>query len=165
MPHSLTDKAALRKERVSHILLHNLFFELSELLGYSPEYIQENYLDNLETLIESWREQGFIEIYEEPEDRAYLRAKPSSLSPNSSPYYIGVYHARVVDGENDPLVTIVFEKTDIEGQTVKVASIRFMVDHDSMFGHRKDKWDPSKMKIVRRRIGDLLNKGGVPLDL
>lgn len=151
----------LKRYDVSDVYIHDLFFDLSAELGYVLD-IAEDYIDDLEALVALWTEQGFIEIYDKTEDRQYGRVKDSNSVPGSTPWYIGLYHARLLpSGENDPLVVIVLEEADGN----HVISLRFMLDHDDMFGDRSAKRDPRRMKYIRQNIDNLIRRGHVSSDV
>lgn len=153
----------IERVHVNKVGLHALFFEISEELGYSLERIEEqNYLTALENLITLWEEQGYIEVYSEKRDRQYGRIKCSDSAPNSVPWYIDLHHARLLrTGENDPLVTVVFEKFDEFGEPCAIASLRFLTNHDLMFGEDdpKIKSNAAYMKEIRKRIDALIQEG------
>jgi hypothetical protein len=149
---------SVKKQHISWAEIHELFVDISDEFGYTAE----RYEDELTELISQWEEQGYVEIYENPQDRQYGRAKDSSLAQGASPYYIGLFHVRVVDGDNDPLAVLVFDdRIDDEGNEVKVASLRFMLDHDDMFGSKdnSEKFDQQFMKALRKRIDDFVQQG------
>lgn len=152
--------ASVVRHDISAVFLHDLFFEISDALGYTYD-VAESYLEDIENLIALWTQQGFIEVYEDNADRQYGRAKNSNSAPNSSPWYIGVYHARLLQtGENDPLVVIVFESHTEDGEVTTVASLRFMLDHDDMFGATgRTKFDLSMMRAIRMRIDEFIQRG------
>lgn len=160
MPQPPAANPPVVRHDVAAVFLHDLFFEISADLGYTLD-IAETYLEDIEALIALWTEQGFIEVYTDNADRQYGRAKDSNSVPNSSPWYIGVYHARLLrSGENDPLVVIVFEKRDENGEESTVASLRFMLDHDDMFGAPgRTKFDLKAMKAIRQRIDSFIQRG------
>ena len=141
------------RKLISWAEIHELFVDISDEFGFTTE----EYEDELADLITLWTQQGFVEIYQEPSDKIYGRAKDSSLAQGASPYYIGLFHVRVVNGQNDPLVILVFD--EIEGETV--ASLRFMVDHDDLFGSVKgnEKFNPEFMRQLRQRIDNFVKKG------
>lgn len=153
----------IKRVHVTKVGLHALFFEISEELGYSLELIDEqNYLTALEDLITLWETQGYIEVYSERQDRQYGRIKCSDSAPNSVPWYIDLHHARLLNtGENDPLVTVVFEELDEFGEPSAIASLRFLTNHDLMFGEEnpKIKSNTAYMKEIRRRIDALIQEG------
>lgn len=100
----------VQRQEISEVFLHDLFFEISESIGYTYDIVEE-YFQDIEALVELWSNQGFIEIYTADADRQYGRAKDTNSTPNSSPWYTGLYHARLLKtGEHDPLVVIVFGK-------------------------------------------------------
>lgn len=152
--------ASVVRHDISAVFLHDLFFEISDVLGYTYD-VAESYLEDIENLIDFWTQQGFIEVYTDNADRQYGRAKDSNSTPNSSPWYIGLYHARLLKtGENDPLVVIVFENHTEDGEVTTVASLRFMLDHDDMFGATHlEKFDIPTMRAIRQRIDSFIQRG------
>ncbi|MGP5513688.1 hypothetical protein [Pseudomonas helleri] len=150
----------VKRQTISGVYLHDLFFEISEAIGYTFE-IADTYREDLKALVSLWTEQGFIEIYSENSDRAYGRVKDSNSAQNSSPWYIGLYHARLLaTGEDDPLIVIVFETLDEDEQPTVVASLRFMLDHDDMFGAKgREKFNVETMRAIRRRIDGFIKRG------
>jgi hypothetical protein len=158
-----TTNSSVIKKPVAGVYLSDLFFEVSDEIGYDYD-TAESYLDHLESLIDLWSKQGFIEVYSERADRKWGRIKDSDSVPGSTPWYMGLYHARLVDNdEHDPLVVVVFEKQDDQGKVVHVASIRFMLDHADMFGTAKEKFSPERMKQLRRRIDEFVQRAARPL--
>lgn len=103
-------------------------------MGFTEQDI-DKHSTNLAELIALWQQQEFVEVYVENKDRLFGRAKDSSLAYGASPYYIGLYHARLSYEENDPLVVLTFNYEDNPEQTT--VSVRFMVDHDTLFGTKK----------------------------
>ncbi|PTU79913.1 hypothetical protein DBO86_06200 [Pseudomonas indoloxydans] len=152
----------VKKQPIAGVYLHDLFYEISEEIGYTYD-VAGSYIDHLTDLIDLWSQQGFIEIYSETADRSWGRIKDSNSVPGSTPWYTGLYHARLVkNGENDPLVVVVFEEQDEGGKVHHVASIRFMLDHSDMFGEGGEKFSTDKMKQIRRRIDDFIMRAGRP---
>lgn len=161
MPASPTDKS-VTKQPITGVYLHDLFFEISDEIGYDYD-VAESYLEHLAALIDHWTKQGFIEIYSETVDRKWGRIKDSNSVAGSTPWYTGLYHARIVDNrDNDPLVVVVFEEQSEDGKVNHVASIRFMLDHSDMFGAGGEKFSVEKMKQIRRRIDAFIQRGGGP---
>ena len=152
----------VKSQKISGVSIHDLFFEISAAIGYTYE-IAETYLDDIEALVALWTKQGFIEVYAENADRQYGRVKDSNSAPNSSPWYIGLYHARLLpSGDNDPLVVIVFDKLDEEnGEVSVVATLRFMLNHDHMFGVEgsREKFNIDAMRVIRKRIDGYIQQG------
>ena len=102
----------------------------------------------------------FVEIHHlftQNKDRLFGRAKDSSLAYGASPYYIGLYHARLTYKENDPLVVLTFNYEDNPEQTT--VSVRFMADHDILFGSKEEKFIQQRMKDIRKRIDDFIQLG------
>ncbi|PKF35500.1 hypothetical protein [Acinetobacter proteolyticus] len=154
-------KPKVERKYISKVGLHDLFYELSEELGYEVEEIEDNYLDALANLIELWTKQGYIEVYVDSKDRKYGRCKPSDEKQNSVPWYIGVHHARLLSTmEDDPLIVIIFEELDENGEPNTIASLRFLANHDLMFGEKgRDKYNPAKLKALRMHIDSLIQEG------
>ena len=151
----------VERREISEVFLHDLFFEISDAIGYTYD-ISETYLEDIEALIELWTDQGFIEIYTENVDRKYGRVKDTNSTPNSSPWYIGLYHARLLEtNESDPLIVIVFEEITTDGEINTVASLRFMLDHDDMFGPQdgRTKFNSARMTEIRKKIDRFIQQG------
>jgi len=151
----------IERKYIKDVGLHTLFYEISEAIGYNVEIIEEDYLEDLEKLIDLWSTQGYIEVYKDNRDRKYGRAKPSDLVNNSVPWYIGMHHARLLKtGENDPLIVIIFEEIDEDGQMNTIASLRFMADHDDLFGPLgRTKYNEAQMKVIRTEIDGYIQQG------
>ncbi|MEQ1190178.1 MULTISPECIES: hypothetical protein [Acinetobacter] len=146
----------LERKYITHVELHDLFFVISQSIGFSEEDI-EDYEDDIFAMIEIWRVQGFIDIYIRDEDKRFGRAKNMASVRNSAPYYLNLFHARVVKGDNDPLLVITFESTDQlhpDGHEMHVASIRFLAIHDDLFGEEgsKAKFNDAAMRQIRKTI-------------
>ena len=146
----------LERKHIKFVEIHHLFTEISLALGFTEQDI-EQHSANLAELIALWQQQQFVEIYIENQDRLFGRAKDSSLSYGASPYYIGLYHARLSYNENDPLVVLTFDYEDNPQQTS--VSIRFMVDHDTLFGTKEEKYIQQRMKEIRKRIDKFIQLG------
>lgn len=64
----------LERKYITHAELDDLFFVISQHIGFTIEDI-EDYEEDIFNLIELWREQGYIDIYIEDSDRRYGRIK------------------------------------------------------------------------------------------
>ncbi|HEK2899164.1 TPA: hypothetical protein ACKRMM_006091 [Pseudomonas aeruginosa] len=152
------DKSVL-KRKISWAEIHELFIDISDNFGYTAE----NYTDELTDLIQLWIEQGYVEIYTKDEDRRYGRVKDSSLGQGAIPLYLGLFHARLIDGDNDPLVVLVFEEriNHKNKEISRIASLRFMLDHDDIFGSHEsgEKYNSHLMKALRKRVDDFIQQG------
>lgn len=69
-------------------------------------------------------------------------------------YYIGLYHARISYTDNDPLVILTFEYEDNPDETA--VSVRFMIDHDTLFGTKSEKFIQQRMKAIRQCIDEFI---------
>lgn len=146
----------LERKHIKFVEIHHLFTEISLALGFSEDDILQ-YQDNLVDLISLWNTQKFVEVYAENKDRIFGRAKDSSLAYGASPYYIGLYHVRLDYSENDPLIVITFDQED--GSDEDIVSIRFMIDHDTLFGTAAEKYIQQRMKAIRKRIDNFIQMG------
>lgn len=152
---------AIEKVRIARVGLHELFFDISLEIGFSLEQI-EDFETEIVQLVEHWRKQGFIEVYKVDKDRRYTRVKHMADVRGSVPHYLGLYHARVLKHENDPLVVLTFDEEERNGQMVTVASLRFMAIHNDLFGpynDRNTKFNPDKMRAIRRKIDEYRKRG------
>lgn len=143
---------------VSWTEVHELFVEISDYFGYTVE----DYEDNLTSLISLWNTQEYLDVYQEKWDFQYGKIKDSSKALGAVPHYLGLFHARVLQNESDPLVVIVFEdRANEDGAIEKVASLRFMIHHDDIFGERGtgQKKDPEFMRSLRKRVDSFIQKG------
>ncbi|NBI13166.1 hypothetical protein GVX81_05985 [[Haemophilus] felis] len=147
----------IEKIVITEAKIHALFVEISKELGFSDDDIL-HHSANIADLIEMWTEQKFIEVYKENIDRVFGRIKDSSLAKGAVPYYLGIYHARVdKNNENDPLIVLTFrsERED------NIAEIRFMATHDILFGTVSDKLFQQRMKAIRQKIDELVQRGNI----
>lgn len=141
------------KRIVIKATINSTFQAISDFFGYDAS----QYTSEIATLLQLWNDQGFVEIYQTSQDKAYGFVKDSSENNkgNISPYYIGLYHARLIDGDNDPLIVVKFHETS-EGELV---DMRFMIHHDDLFGTRDVKRDSSKLRSMWLEIDAKINEG------
>ena len=137
----------------SDVKISNRYKTISKKFGYEPDEYIEDLLDFVSIL----KEQKYIEIYENKIEKAYGRAKDSNSKPGSTPWYIDLYHDRVVKNENDPLVVLEFEEQE-DGQ-LPVLVVKFLVHHDDIFGTRAQKNNRQVMSGVRRAIDAYRRQG------
>lgn len=145
---------------IAGVEIHYLYPTISQLIGYTPDQIH-SYRSDIIDLLQLWTNQGFIEVYEDDADRGYGRAKDTASVPGSVPWYYGMYHARVLKNSNDPLIVVVFEEQLEDGETVTIASIRFLATHDDLFGVKggKVKSNKAQMDSLRRQIDEYIQMG------
>ncbi|MDO7503148.1 hypothetical protein Q5X59_03725 [Acinetobacter baumannii] len=157
-------KKPIERKPIVDAELHDLFAVISAMIGYTPDIV-EDYEDDIIDLVDLWHKQQYIDIYTEDADRKFGRAKDTSSVRGSVPWYCGIYHARLLKtGESDPLIVIVFEEQEENGEMVTVASLRFMAHHDDLFGPKKSrkdktKFDPDKMRAIRKKIDSYIQQG------
>ncbi|MCJ8272119.1 MAG: hypothetical protein MJK04_22320 [Psychrosphaera sp.] len=144
----------ITKREISEARINANFQSISDYFGYDAN----EYIDEIVALVQLWQDQGFVEIYQTVSDRKLGFIKDSSLNSKGAiaPYYIGLFHARLLDGENDPLVVIKFHETN-QGEII---DMRFMIDHEDFFGNRKTKRDSASLRAMwleidaKIKIGD-----------
>lgn len=144
--------------KIDNVRLHDLFVLISQRLGYDAE--DDDTLDDIDNLVNLWTEQGFVDIYEKNADRQYGRVKDSNSVGGSSPWYIDLFHARLSPkGENDPLVVLSFENVAEKGNSaVYDVVLRFMIDHDRMFGTIAEKMNQARMRAIRKDVDALVQE-------
>lgn len=147
----------VQKREISWAEVHELFVEISEEFGYQVE----DHAEEIAELVAIWTEQGYVEVYQHAQDRQFGRVKDSSQAPGAIPWYIDLFHARLSKDGNDPLVAIVFEEREEDGEKHNIASLRFILDHDQMFGEEGtgEKFDRDFMTALRKRVDDFIQKG------
>lgn len=136
----------MKRIAIFDVKISNTYKIISKRLGYDPD----EYIEDLLDLITIWKTQKYIEIYENLSERAYGRIKDSNSTPGSTPWYIDLYHARLVRNENDPLAVLEFETPEDGGLPVLI--IKFLIHHDDMFGAAHEKHDRQLMQAIRRTI-------------
>lgn len=136
----------MKRIPISGVKFSNRYKSTSNKLGYDSE----EYIDDVLDLYLIWNNQKYIDIYESHLERAYGRAKDSNSKPGSTPFYIDLYHARAVRGENDPLVLLEFKS--VEGNDLPILIIKFLVHHDDIFGTKADKENRQVMFGIRKTI-------------
>ncbi|WP_439236688.1 hypothetical protein [Lonepinella koalarum] len=140
--------------------IDEFFYEISAiLLDKSIDDIKNEYIYDLATLINTWQVQGFIEIYHQDSDAKHGRIKPSHINAkgNITPLYIGLYHARVQYNQNDPLLIITFEPDADTDEAKQTPIIRFLIDHNNMFGHFSEKYQQQVLHKIHQTINKLIN--------
>ncbi len=144
----------LKREAISSVKINQFFNEISGEYGYDTA----KYFDDLLALIDKWEEQKFVEIYAVNDDRLYGRAKESDNDGQNRLIleYIGIYHARLRSNFNDPLVVIKFSE-DSDGK--KYVSVRFITDHNKLFGEFAIKGNRSSLKALRKSVDENVRKG------
>ncbi|HIF9187494.1 TPA: hypothetical protein ACX6PH_000424 [Photobacterium damselae] len=147
----------LEKRAIEDATINQLFGVLSEEFGY--DYTE--WLDEILALQDKWQKQGFVEVYSSDKYKEYGRVKDSSLKHGASPWYIGIYHARLMDnGDNDPLVIVKFHETE----TGEIVDMKLMLDHPEIFGKdAREKSDPARMKEIRQQIDEFIQKADAKL--
>lgn len=114
-----------------------------------------DYKVEIASLISLWQNQGYVEVYQTSADRRFGLIKDSSINKRGIviSYYIGLFHARLVDGENDPLIVLKFHRED-NGD--KFVDLKFMLDHDEIFGGINQKYNLQEMKGIQKSIDELI---------
>ncbi len=138
----------IETRKISEVLLSPLFAALSAEFGYNASA----YAEEIDDLMQLWQGQLAVEIYRDNASRRYGRIKPSGEGhePGSVPYLLDLYHARLLkNGANDPLVVIDFQPVAGADGTV---TLRFLVDHNQMFGTLTEKAYPERLKALKRKV-------------
>lgn len=155
------EQNSIEQIQIAHVDMHGLFFEISLAIGFTMEDI-EDFEDEISDLVQHWEDQGFIEIYADSKDRKYGRAKEMASVRNSVPHYLGMYHARVLKGKNDPLLVLTFDDVEQDGESITVATVRFMAIHDDLFGPQgkgSPKFNDAQMRAIRQKIDGYRKQG------
>ena len=144
----------LKRIDIAGVKISNRYKDISNKLGYDVDEYFEDLLD----LITIWNKQKYIEVYENKLERTYGRVKDSNSKPGSTPWYIDLYHARVVMNDNDPLVVLEFEEPKKNGD-LPILVVKFLIHHDEMFGSCAEKHNRQLMQAIRRRIDAYRREG------
>ncbi|WP_386697382.1 hypothetical protein [Lonepinella sp. MS14436] len=135
---------------IATVQLNSLFSEISKELGFTDEMLKQ-YEDNIFDLLIQWENQGYVEIYENDSERKIGRLKDSNSVVGSSPWYIDLFHARISEN-NDPLLVL---RRDDEFSF----SVRFLANHNQLFGSKTEKNQPDLMRKIRMLIDSYIQKG------
>lgn len=145
-----------KNKPISSVKVNELFASFSLDYNYDPS----DYAHELATLIHIWEEQGYVEIYQTIQDRDYGKIKSSEEDGNGNfiYQYCDLYHARVSTNGHDPLVVVKFHEDDEDSETEYV-SLRFLSDHEQLFGSVNQKANRAKLKIIRDRADTKIQEG------
>lgn len=136
---------------IREVRIHSDFFLHSRELGNYQADVIAQFQDEISALVAFWKNQQFVEIYSENHERQWGRIKSSSdntTSPGAIPYFIGIFHSRVLKDEVDPLLVLTFEEDAL--------LVNFFTDHDTLFGSLSLKHQPQKLKTIKKKISDWL---------
>lgn len=141
------------KRQINEATINEFFDEISDYFGYDANLYQ----DEIAELLQLWNDQGFVEIYQTNSDRAYGLIKDSSENNKgqTAPYYIGLYHARLLKSEHDPLIVVKFHKNE-DGEDV---DMRFMIHHENFFGIKDVKNDSKALRAMWLEIDAKIKEG------
>ncbi|MFH4367527.1 hypothetical protein [Vibrio diabolicus] len=150
-------KPELERREIEAATVNQLF----GILSAEYDYDFSEWLDEIVALQQKWEQQGFVEVYHSDKLRGYGRIKESDTEPGTSPYYIGLYHARLLDnGDHDPLVVVKFHETD----TGEIVDMKLMLDHDEIFGaFGGQKRKSEEMKAIRKKLDGLVKQADAKL--
>ncbi|BBV93262.1 MULTISPECIES: hypothetical protein [Enterobacter] len=143
----------LERTYISDVKVNTLFSVISDQFGYDAK----DWAKEIVALMNLWKKNGFIEVYQTKEDRKFGLIKDSSINERGiiSPYYIGLFHARLIDGDNDPLIIIKFH--EVEGDH-PYADMKFMLDHCDIFGDKSQKFDQAQMRFIWKQIDEFIQQ-------
>jgi len=144
----------LKSVPISFVKINQFFTEFSGEYGYDTA----KYIDDLSDLIDKWIEAGCVEVYKRDDDKLFGRAKESDSDGQGRLVveYIGIYHTRLRPNFNDPLVVIKFNE-DAAGK--KYVSVRFITDHNQLFGDFDIKHDAVGVRSLRRSVDAKIRHG------
>ncbi|MGK9433522.1 hypothetical protein ACSSTN_07035 [Pantoea agglomerans] len=144
----------LKREAISSVKINQFFTDISEEYGYKTE----KYFDELLELIDKWENQQFVEIYDMKSDRLHGRVKESDNDGQNRLIveYLGICHARLRPNFNDPLIVIKFTEDSVG---TKYVSIRFITDHDKLFGEFAIKGNRSSLDALRKSVDANVRRG------
>lgn len=144
----------LKSVPIAFVKINQFFTDYSGEYGYETE----KYIDDLSDLIDKWIDAGCVEVYQFDDDKLFGRAKESDSDGQGRLVveYIGIYHTRLRPNFNDPLVVIKFSE-DTEGK--KYVSVRFISDHDQLFGDLDIKHNAVALKSLRQSVDAKIRHG------
>ncbi len=145
-----------RNKPISSVKVNELFASFSLDYNYDPS----DYTHELATLIHIWETQGYIEIYQTTQDRDYGKIKSSEETGNGHfiYQYCDLYHARVTTNGHDPLVVVKFHQDEDDPETEYV-SLRFLSDHEQLFGTVEQKHNRAQLKVIRDNADAKIQQG------
>ncbi len=145
-----------KNKPISSVKVNELFASFSLDYGYDPS----DYTHELATLISLWEEQGYIEIYQTVQDRDYGKIKSSEEDGKGSfiYQYCDLYHARVTTNGHDPLVVVKFHSCD-DNPEVDYVSLRFLSNHEQLFGTTRQKYNKAELKVLRDQADKKIQDG------
>ena len=145
----------LKSKKISSVKVSETFVDFSFKYNYDPSH----YTSQLARLISIWENQEFIEIYQTASTKAYGKIKSSEIDGKGSfiYQYCDLYHARLFQSHYDPLVVLKFQQ-DPDNLNQEYVSLRFISDHDQLFGTLSVKNDRNHLKI-RDKADVLIQKG------
>lgn len=135
--------------KIKDVIISHDFYLLSDQIGYTADIILD-YQQEIQQLVSLWKSKKQVEIYQHYTDYAYGRIKDTNSTQGSSPYYVGIFHSRVLPDDNDPLLVLTFSDD--------VLVIRMFADHDELFGAFHEKQNQSRLKTIKQRISSSLFK-------
>ena len=151
----------MAKISISRVEIASKFGSTSDQFGFD-EGVVDSYEYDILDLQELWEKQGYIEVFDPATHKsvAYGMVKSSISDPGAYPAYDSLFHARVLQEENDPLIIITFKGEIIPQKEYEKAVILAMIDHDFMFmpkGRKAPYLKAQQRKFVRHII-DTNNK-------
>lgn len=147
----------IEKKHISNVKVNKQFSDISKNeYGIDPY----DYSHELAKLTIKWKQDGYVEIYSAPEKAAYAQAKSSELNEkgNFIYQYCDVFHCRIIDGKYDPLAVLKFTK-DPNNSLDEYVSLRFIADHEQLFGSTSDKYNNYVLKHIRDKADKNLKNG------
>ena len=120
----------------------------------------EPLLTNIFSLVARWRNDRYVDIYEQSDKHCWGMIKPSKRDSRGRiiQYYIDFYHARVIPGMTDPLLLLTFE--EVEGDPHPWLILESLINHDQFFGrHGMAKKLQQYLDNLRKALLSRINAG------
>lgn len=149
---------------IDKVEINPLFDDTCDYFGFSVDVV-DDYEKELSFILFIWNSKKQVEIYTLAPEGFPGRIKDSNSTLGSSPYYIGLYHGRIMPPPDyDPLIVVTFREYDEEGKTKTSVVLHTMIIHDEMFGVKTRKHDQNHMRWIRQRLTDMIENKKSPND-
>lgn len=149
---------------INRVEINPFFDDICNYFGFSADVV-DDYEEELAFIQFIWNSKKQVEIYTLAPEGFPSRVKDSNSTLGSSPYYIGLYHGRVMPPPDyDPLIVVTFRDYEEGGESKTAVVLHTMIIHDEMFGVKKRKHDLNHMRWIRQRLTDLIEGNKSPDD-
>ncbi|WP_380180390.1 hypothetical protein [Kalamiella sp. sgz302252] len=149
---------------IDKIEVNPLFDDICGFFGFDSDVV-DDYEPELSLIQYTWQQNKQVEIYTLAPEGFPGRVKDSNSTLGSSPYYIGLFHGRVMPPPDyDPLIVVTFRKYEEFGKPMTAVVLHTLIVHDEMFGTKKRKHDAAHMQWIRQRLINLIEARKSPDD-